>query len=181
MKLLGYFYAEAPCDEQLLRVRAGTVGIPGKLTLFTASVLGGADTPRKVERFWLLDFRPTCVPSKHPRDRYLWHTEMLSKQELENCQVAWLCWDGHPTIQSNFTSHIEPDWDCDIRKLLVAYRLRGRIVQRLSPLVTDRLVLNCWVPPVDDVDQPDNLERTIPINLENFLRREQSMHWGFDV
>lgn len=35
MKLLGYLYAMAPYDEQLLRVRAGTVGILGKLTLLT--------------------------------------------------------------------------------------------------------------------------------------------------
>lgn len=50
----------------------------------------------------------------------------------------------------------------------MAYRHQGRIVQRLSPLVTDRLVLNCWIPPVDDVDQPGKIERAIPINLENF-------------
>jgi hypothetical protein len=49
MELLWYFYAEAPCDGQLLRVRAGTVGILGKTDpAHTASVSGGAETPCKV-------------------------------------------------------------------------------------------------------------------------------------
>lgn len=79
MELCGYFYAVAPCDGQLFRVRAGTVGILGKLALFMASVLRGADTPCKVDGFWFLDIDSTCIPSKHPRDRYLWYTETLSK------------------------------------------------------------------------------------------------------
>jgi len=177
MKLVGYFYAGAAYEEQLLRVREGTVGILGKLTLVTASVLGGADTPRKVEKFWLLDVDSTCIPSNTLGVVSCGIQRCCPSKELRNGRVTRLCLDDQPTNQSDFTSHIEPDWDCDVQKLLVAYRHHGRIVQRISPLVTDRLVLRCWILPVDDVDPPDKLEHAIPINLENFHGGSRIFIW----
>ncbi|MCJ1251911.1 hypothetical protein MMC30_009149 [Trapelia coarctata] len=168
LKLAGYFYAGASYDEQLPRVGKVAVGILGKLTLLTASVLGGADTPSKAEKFWLLDVDPTCIPSNTAGIVNSGVQKRCLSKALGDFQVTRLCLNEQPANQSDFTSHIEPDWDYDVHTLLVAYRHHGRIVHRLSPLATDLLVLRSWVPPVDDVDRLDVLEQAFPVRLEYF-------------
>lgn len=168
LKLIGCFYAGSSYDEQLPRMGKDAVGILGKLSQLTASILGGASTPSKVGKCWHLDIDPTYIPSNKAGIVTCGIQRRCLYTELEDSRRMRLCLNELPANQSDFTSHIEPDWDYDARKLLVTYRHNGRIVYRLSPFVIDKGVFGSRVPPVDDVDRLDEVERAIPVNLENF-------------
>ncbi|KAH0537557.1 hypothetical protein FGG08_005656 [Glutinoglossum americanum] len=166
MKLAGYLFAGVDYKEQLKPMKERSVGILGKLMLVTAGLMGGADTPEKVGKFYLLDVDPSCIPS--------------DLRGIVLCGLQRSCSTVEPASQAkplqivsattpDFTSTVEPDWDYDVQKVLVAYRNHGRIVHRISPVDGDIAVLRSWVEPVHVQEcVPFVLESAIPVALEEF-------------
>jgi len=171
LKLLGYFYAGADYTEQLLPLREGTVGVLGKLNLLTGSVMGGADTPDRVEKFWLLDIDPTCIPSNSHGIVSCGRQKNCLRKTPESCQPTSINLAEKNTPDADFTSHIEPDWEYDVQQVLVAYRHHGRIVHRLSPVDNDILVLNSWISPIESSqgeESTDTLQLALSVGLKEF-------------
>lgn len=111
IRLLGYLFAGAEYDEQLLPLRKRSVGVLGKLALVTAGLMGGADTPEKVGRFFLLDIDASCIPCNSrgiilcglrklcPKVPPQGFPQTISQTVVES-----------PSGDRDFSSHIEPDW-----------------------------------------------------------------------
>lgn len=166
MRLLGYFFTGAEYDDQLLPLRERSIGVLGKLALVTASLLGGADTPERVEKFVLLDVDPTCIPS-NSRGIVLCGLRKLCTKITPRSQAKPLDLTTTDNDTVDFTSHIEPDWDYDVQRVLVAYRDHGRIVHRISPVDGDIAVLVSWVKPVENHILEDP-KRAIHVGLDEF-------------
>ena len=171
LKLLGYFYAGADYTDQLVLLREGTVGVLGKLDVLTGSVMGGADTPDRVEKFWLLDIDPTCIPSDSRGIVNCGRQKNCLRKTPESCQPTSINLAEKNTPDEDFTSHIEPDWEHDVQKVLVAYRHHGRIVHRLSPVDNDILVINSWISPIESSqgeESTDTLQLAFRAGLKEF-------------
>ncbi|MCJ1472632.1 hypothetical protein MMC13_001281 [Lambiella insularis] len=149
LRLLGYLLAGAEYDEQLLPLRRRSAGVLGKLALVTASLMGGADTPEKVGRFFLLDVDASCIPSNSRGIILCGLRKPCPKVAPQGIpQTISQTLAESPCGQGDFSSHIEPDWGYDAQRVLIAYRDGGRMVHRISPVDGDIAVLTSWVPPV---------------------------------
>lgn len=168
LRLIAFFFAGADSTEQLDRLDSGSVGVLGKLAIFTASVLGGADEPDKVEKFWLLDIDPTCIPSNSCGIVTSGQQRTCLRSTIDPSLSRVLHLTNEGINEADYTAHIEPDWQVDAQTMLVAYRHHGRIVHRLSPVDTDLMVLKSWMAPTEPPKETAELERAIAINLKDF-------------
>lgn len=135
MRLLALFFAGVE-EAQINLIVHGVVGVIGKLSLLTASLLGDADSCEKTGKFFLVDVDPTCIPStargivvSTPQ----WYglkfvNDSKSTMDTQKIKEVNLCGSGIV-----LTSHIEPDWDHDVQTCIVAFRYQGRLVRRISP------------------------------------------------
>jgi hypothetical protein len=64
-------FAGAPFDDQVQFVSERAVGVLGKLAIVTGSLMGQADSPEKVEKFWLLDVDQSGIPRNSRESFYL--------------------------------------------------------------------------------------------------------------
>ncbi|MCJ1287592.1 hypothetical protein MMC26_006944 [Xylographa opegraphella] len=154
IRLIGYLFAGAEYDEQLLPLKNRSVGVLGKLALVTAGLMGGADTPDKVGMFFLLDIDASCIPSNSRGIILSGLRKLCPKVTTQSIpQTISQSLAESPSGDEDFSSHIEPDWGYDTQRVLVAYRDRGRIVHRVSPIDGDLAVLTSWVEPVRPVKE----------------------------
>lgn len=136
LKLLAFLFAGADL-EQLENIKMGSLGVVGKLTLVNSSLLGEVTEPAHIGRFHLLDTDPTAIPSNtggiissgRTRQRDFVFPESIERQEFIDINKS-----GSST---DFTSHIEPDWERDNQTCLLTYRHNGRIVHRVNPRQVD--------------------------------------------
>jgi hypothetical protein len=166
LRLLGYMFTGASWTDQLRYIPEQSVGVLGKLTLVTGSLMGEADCPEKIEKFWLLDIDPTCIPSTQNGFVLSGRQSKCTSVETQ-ASVAALDLSSDAPPAGDFTSHIEPDWDHDVQRVLVAYRQDGRIVHRLSPFDSDIAVLKSWIEPSEVIAM--ELPRAVPVKLDEFI------------
>ena len=162
LKLAAFLFAAVDLDS-LRSVKQGTLGVIGKLSIVNSSVLGEVNHYSHIGKFHLLDIDSTCIPSStegiisagrsKPR-------EVEIPQSLDRRKLAELNLCGNT---SDFTTHIEPDWDKNAQTCLLTFRHNGRIIHRVNPRQVDivwwREVLrsdptNIWRP-VDDPELTD--------------------------
>ncbi|KAI9889421.1 MAG: hypothetical protein M1814_005357 [Vezdaea aestivalis] len=165
MKVVGYLFAGADYHEQLRPLRAGTVGLLGKLALVTSSLMGDVDTPQKVGRFYLLDIDSSCLPSSS-RGLILGGARRICCKMEVTRDPTNIDLEVIQQKQPDFTSHVEPDWDFDVQRVLVAYRYKGRIIHRVNPIQMDISILISWIPPVEEEKISQRLDRAVTISLE---------------
>lgn len=167
LKLLGYLFAGADWADQLRYLPNQAVGLVGKLTIVTSSLMGEADSPEKVEKFWLLDIDPSCIPCAQNGVILSGRQEQCASTEPIHSPMEVDVSDTPKPVLKDFTSHIEPDWDHDSQKVLVAYRHDGRIVHRISPFESDLRTLHSWTEPAETTmfKHP----RAYPVSLSEFL------------
>ena len=160
IRLLAYLFAGVDHDEQLLPLRKRSLGVLGKLALVTASLMGGADSPEKVSKFFLLDIDPSCIPSNSRGIVLCGLRKQCRKVPPQAAARAIsLSVAESPSGDQDFSSHIEPDWGYDTQRVLVAYRDRGRIVHRINPVDGDIAVLMSWIAPVEKGAQGQELQQ----------------------
>jgi hypothetical protein len=144
MAMIGRLYA-GTSDDQASFVRPETVGIISKLTVLTPALLGDADHPERIRKFFLLDVDSTSIPSNgakivnatNPQAR-LGSTMAVSVVPDEKLQAA------SDDREPDFTSHIEPAWGYDTTLCIVTFRYKGRLVHKANPLRSESLVLKYW-------------------------------------
>jgi len=141
-QLLAMFFAGAE-EHQVTAMNENVLGVHGKITMVSASLLDDTDSPEKAMRFSLLDLDPTTIPSNA---RGIIH----SRRSLSSASLKSTPDDGYlrtieqvnPSgLDTDFTSHIEPDWDYDVQTCQVVYRYRSRIIRRLSSLDIEQALL----------------------------------------
>ena len=140
---MAYFFVGAQ-DSQLAQVQLDVVGVPGKLALLSASLLGEADTSEKVAGFTLLILDPASVPKNQKRLIFAGRQPKCSIESNSDYEVEGSV-DSMSMRGLDFTSHIEPDWDYDVNHSLVVYRYQGRIVHKISPVEIEGALLK-WFP-----------------------------------
>ena len=144
MRLLALFFGGIE-EEQLQLIDDGVVGVLGKLSLLTASLLGDIDTWEKASKFFLIDVDPSCIPctsrgivTSTRRHEGLARMVTDSNKGTRACQLAEVDLSGGSI---DFTSHIEPDWEFDIQLCRLAFRYKGRLMRHFGPLDCDYAVL----------------------------------------
>ncbi|MCJ1414751.1 hypothetical protein MMC32_001079 [Xylographa parallela] len=179
IRLIGYLFAGAEYDDQLLPLKIRSVGVLGKLALVTAGLMGGADTPEKVGMFFLLDVDASCIPS-NSRGIILCGLRKLcpavATQSMPQAISQSLA--ESPSGDDDFSSHIEPDWGYDTQRVLVAYRDRGRIVHRVSPVDGDLAVLTSWIEPVRLVQEGEARDQPFATAIR---ARLEEYHGGVQI
>jgi hypothetical protein len=171
LRLLAYMFAGAHFRDQLRAIPERAIGVLGKLVIVTGSLMGQADCPEKVEKFWLLDIDQTCIPS-NSRGIVISGNQVRCPQVPPRDEPSPIDLSTIAQLVPDFTLHIEPDWDYDVQRVLVGYRHEGRIVHRVSPIDSDIAVIKSWVEVSDSAIKV--LERAIPVSLDEF-------HGGFVV
>ena len=134
LRLLGILFAGLE-EDQCNAITDAVVGFHGKLTILAASLLGHADTLGEAMRFYLLDLDATAIPSNAKRmivSGTPCHNVKISVAPKEDklCEVQKI---NLAALDSDFTSHIEPDWDNDVQACHIVYRSGGRIIRRFAP------------------------------------------------
>ena len=187
MRLLALLYGGAE-EQQLPLIVDGVVGVLGKLSLLTASLLGDVDSWEKAGKFFLIDIDPTCIPCTSrgivtSTRRYDGFSKMISdtSNDVNLCELGKI--DLHGT-GVDFTSHIEPDWENDIQLCRIAFRFKGRLMNHLSPLDCDYGILeDSPLPPLTEEEiHSGSEEREIDDNiarpmLEMFLVPRSIHNW----
>ncbi|KAF2256116.1 hypothetical protein BU26DRAFT_557591 [Trematosphaeria pertusa] len=143
MKFLAVLLAGAE-ENQTSAINESTIGIHGKISIVSSSLLAAGDTVDLAMKFCLLDTDSSAIPSNarglvlsgegtflvrfaaQPSDDNLKNVSEVNQQELDQ----------------DFTSHIEPDWDNDVQACQVVFRYKGRVVRRLSPLSIERALVS---------------------------------------
>lgn len=133
-KLLALLVAGAEKD-QLREIDQDTIGVHGRISVVSSSLLGAVNSHACAMQFCLLDTDSTAIPSnvrgivksgRQPRTLLAFHdAKDDTLQNLEDVDPAGLGED--------FTSHIEPDWDNDVQLCQVVFRLKERVIERLAP------------------------------------------------
>jgi hypothetical protein len=151
LKLIAYLFAGADAD-QLSQVVTGAIGVLAKLSIVSAALMGSADTPEKITKFFLLDSDSSGIPST---ERGLVFSSKQPRCESESPEKHEVLKSYEPAPGStDFTSHIEPAWGFDTNQCLVAFRYKGRLVHRVSPAEMEASLLE-WFPAVSyDTAQP---------------------------
>ncbi|KAF2809779.1 uncharacterized protein BDZ99DRAFT_571536 [Mytilinidion resinicola] len=134
LKLLGLLFVGAE-EDQLRAVDQSTVGIHGKISVVTNSLLGFINFKSSAMHFCLLDTDPTAIPSNargiissgvqgsNIRKPLMLSDDHLQDIDKVDCKI----------IGEDFTSHIEPDWENDVQQCQVVFRYKGRLVGRMAP------------------------------------------------
>ncbi|MCJ1326869.1 hypothetical protein MMC10_003535 [Thelotrema lepadinum] len=134
---LAYMFAGADVEtiEAPVAERVDCIGILAKLSLLTWACLGSLKSQDEAGKFHLLDTDTTFIPSTSRGVV----TEGIGRA-LEAMSVVSECTDAAQATaacftnqQTDFTAHIEPDWDNDVQSCVIAYRHRGRLIHRLPP------------------------------------------------
>lgn len=125
---------------QLSSFDANTIGVHGKISVVASSLSGAINSRAQVARFCLLDTDSTAIPSNTkgivksggPVSGILAynHVEIATLRALNEVDPAGL--------GSDFTSHIEPDWENDIQLCQIVFRYKGRFINRLQPVMVER-------------------------------------------
>ncbi|MCJ1438256.1 hypothetical protein MMC27_007644 [Xylographa pallens] len=179
IRLIGYLFAGAEYDDQLLPLKIRSVGVLGKLALVTAGLMGGADTPEKVGMFFLLDVDASCIPSNSRGIILCGLRKLCPKATTQSIpQAISQSLAESPSGDDDFSSHIEPDWGYDTQRVLVAYRDRGRIVHRVSPIDGDLAVLTSWVKPVRLVQEGEPRDQPFATAIR---ARLEEYHGGVQI
>jgi hypothetical protein len=139
LKVVVYLFGGGEKD-QISSINYGIVGVISKLVVLNASLLGDADTVRRVGMFVLLDIDPTSIPSNA--------RGLLSCAKQAPCipQTAWSAdTTTFPDLNGrdvDFTSQIEPAWVFDPNACLVTYRHKGRLVHKVNPIQIEASILD---------------------------------------
>ena len=174
MRIMAYFFCGASHDQlRSPKFAPGIVGVIGKLSLVTASLIGQGEDPEKVGQFWLLDLDPTCIPSDF-QGMVLCGKPSIYETIDPLCEAPSNLQSIDPSNENlDFTSHIEPDWNNDAQQCVIAFRHKGRIIHRTTPLFCDNGVLRWWtrLMPMALERGPPDLKTTlsvIHVKLEEF-------------
>ena len=167
LRLLAIFFAGVE-EDQVPLIMDGVVGVLGKLSLVSASLLGDVDSWEKASKFFLIDVDPSCIPCTSrgivtSTRRYEGLKRMVSDSNTDT-RVARLAEIDLSGTGIDFTSHIEPDWEFDIQLCRLAFRYKGRLIRQLSPLDCECGVLEDSPYPLGMVDvdseRPDGMIST---------------------
>lgn len=140
MKVIAYLFAGTE-SELVRRLDNRATGVIAKLCLLTADMLGKAISQETASQFYLLDVDGSCIPSSQGIVMSGLRTSSIRKSMAES-MIQPL--DGNVHLEGrleDFTTHIEPDWAKDKQTCLVAFRDKGRIVQRMSPVDCDVAII----------------------------------------
>ncbi|KAH6680208.1 hypothetical protein B0J14DRAFT_578081 [Halenospora varia] len=140
LKLLGLLFVGAE-EDQLTGLEKSTIGIHGKISVVTNSLLGSINFNDSATHFCLLDTDPTTIPSNARgiissgvQDSSIRKPLMLSDDCLQDIDKV-----DRKRIGENFTSHIEPDWENDVQQCQVVFRYKGRLVSRVAPITLEEV------------------------------------------
>ncbi|KAJ4286968.1 hypothetical protein N0V90_012848 [Kalmusia sp. IMI 367209] len=134
LKLLGLLFVGAE-EDQIRAVNPSTIGIHGRISVVTNTLLGSINVEHPAMRFCLLDTDPTAIPSNRlgiigggVQVSDTRKPLMLSDDCLQAIDDI-----VHEGVGEDFTSHIESDWDHNARQCHVVFRYKERLVGRMAP------------------------------------------------
>jgi hypothetical protein len=140
LKLLGLLFVGAD-EDQLRALDNSAIRIHGKISVVTKSLLGSINFNDSATHFCLLDTDPTTIPSNARgiinsgvQDSNVRKPLMLSDDCLQDLNIFY-----RKSIEEDFTSHIEPDWENDIQQCQVVFRYKGRLVGRMAPTTLEEV------------------------------------------
>ncbi|CVL07242.1 uncharacterized protein FMAN_15348 [Fusarium mangiferae] len=123
------------------------LGIIGKRTLITNSLLGKCSSPQQIGCFTLLDVDVGGIPRDF--NGLIKPGVLPSEVPLVDCLD-----DGYEEFDlsesspsDDVTFHIEADWEANPDTVLLCVRYRGRRLAAISPIPADYLFCNAHVPP----------------------------------
>ena len=141
------------------------IGIVGKRTLLTASLLRPTDCPNAVGQFVLLDVDTGGIP----RD-----SEGIVRPGESELDTLHPIMNGTPSVQPSrthpdITRHIEADWAGNRDRLILTFRYQGRRLFSLNSAETDLRVCHSYVAPTDTTAPAKSLPNVIGAGLEDLL------------
>ena len=157
-----------PVDIPVFNQRSSCLGIVGKRALLVNSLVTKSDTVEDVGKFTLLDVDIGGVPcnadglvrpGEAPNLESDWFDFALTKPKRINPKGPI----------SDFTKHLEPDWDVDPDTVLLVMRYRGRRVATINPSVADKLICEYYVGPVENAAPQQEVPVGVEYTVENFL------------
>ncbi|RSM20232.1 hypothetical protein CDV31_001029 [Fusarium ambrosium] len=163
------------------------LGIVGKRTLICNSLLGKCSSPQEIGCFTLLDVDVGGVP----RDfNGLIKSGVLPPElPLVDCRdIGDGDGDGDFDIPESsptddVTFHIEADWEADPDTVLLCVRYRGRRIATVSPVPTDYLFCDAYVPP--NAGPRQNLRRSrlsqgVEANISTLLQDPPVLPYSYN-
>jgi hypothetical protein len=153
--------------------------VVAKLSLLTRATLGAVTGFEEAVKFSLLDIDTAGIPcnakgivvegSRLPLEAIGVDRNGKMLDQFSNSDLK----DG----DTDFTSHIVPDWNHDVQACLVAFRHEGRLVHSLPPSLIEKALERVWLRSLqfrssgealpDDVDgmQVKNIDRMTSISI----------------
>lgn len=133
------------------------VGFVGNRTLLCNSMLKPCRTPEDIASFTLLDVDSSGVPRDHlglVRASIVGPEEGLQVLPAKDLVVKQDLTPSGP--ESDFTRHIEPDWNGNPEAALLVIRYQGRRIGVLNPAVTDMIYCSKFVKPIHQRSDRDH-------------------------
>jgi hypothetical protein len=180
---VAYMFAGAQA-EMIEGMTATAVGVVAKLSLLTQATLGTVTGFEEAVKFSLLDIDTAGIPcnakgivvegSRLPFeaisvDRNGKKLDQFSDSDLK---------DG----DTDFTSHIVPDWDHDVQACLVTFRHEGRLVHSLPPSLIEKALERVWLRSLQFHSSgealPDNVDGVQVKNIDRVTSISISRHHG---
>ncbi|KAI9690545.1 MAG: hypothetical protein M1822_009508 [Bathelium mastoideum] len=187
--LTAFLFAGCESSSPVFEVGGKTIGLTSKLSLVSSILLGKSSNVEDAPKYCLLDCDMSAFPSTASgriRDSSgssggLFVNRLQKDGRSGNFEsiLAHLNLDEFEENKGDsddgdldFTCHIEPDWDNDSTRVVLAFRHNGRIVSR-TPALSILEALVSW---------KDTLDTDIVISRErkasrSQLRKESALKW----
>ncbi|KAI9727631.1 MAG: hypothetical protein M1828_005859 [Chrysothrix sp. TS-e1954] len=144
------------------------IGVIGRRSLLTASLVRQTDSPETVGRFVLLDIDTGGIPCD---------SERIIRPGEARADLLSIR-DGTPkdfvsgedfAVPEDITRHIEADWAGNRERVLLTMRYKGRRLFSLNIAQTDSFICQAYVPPLEQTDPVNGLPNAISTGLNDLL------------
>ncbi|KAI1326120.1 hypothetical protein F5Y16DRAFT_238026 [Xylariaceae sp. FL0255] len=158
------------------------VGVLGKLSLLSNSLLGKCSAPQEIGGFTLLDVDVGGIPRDHDGIvRSGSATDFLSYKNLApvECERAASSDVHEQSPEDDVSFNIEPDWEGNPDRALVCARYKGRRITTISTDQTDLDFCFRYVPPRSSSNRSSGgrstLAHAVEVNLADIMKDNASL------
>lgn len=170
IEVLSRLFLNRPIELLTSYWRQWYIGVVGKRTLLTNSLVNGCYHPGEIGRFVLLDVDVGGIPRDSNGLICSGFQDVDGTPEEVDCEK-------HGTITSSLkessppedvTCHAEADWDGDPERLLLCARYKGRRLVTISPALADKAFCDTYIKPVENPTFKP-LTAGVPCTISDFV------------
>ena len=132
MGFIAFLYAGVEM-ETCRTLPRGAIGISGKLGVLISTMLSSPVDCEELQKLYLLDLDASSIPCNARGMILPGQRRRVEAYSTFDTEAANSPSEVHEDEASDFSLHLEPDWDHDMQTCLIVYRHNGRLVNRQNP------------------------------------------------